>query len=320
MAEVWVTLAAAGIAAGATVYATNQKGKAAEKNAAQVQQGTQPLGEPTLLGAPNQIDLRQLSQDSVDIPYDKLEYASRLARSVNRVNYGEAMRYYRKIQPFFDQIQRQVGSNALSFARGELPSDVVGSIGRAAAERGVQGGFGFGTQGGKTGALANLNLRNLGLTSLDLARYGTETGMRVNQQAKALLPNLASPTDYLLTPQQILGATGQNVGFQNDFRVRDNALINQTNAQNTGLANSLNQSIANMGYTASVDKATGYAQAGQAIAGAIAQNAGSFSSTGGSYNPASDPSIGHDAAGYYRINTNSNTSPNLLSARPNTLA
>lgn len=279
IAEVWVTLAAAGITAaagaGTAIYSSNQQKKASDKQAAALQSGTREF-EPEMLGDPAKLDMRKVSQDAVDIPYDKLMYANELSSAVNRLNYAEAIRYYRKIQPSFDAIQRQTGKNALSFSRGELPSDVVSSIGRASAERGIQGGYGFGSQGGRNGALANLNLRNLGLTSLDLAKYGTNLGMNVNAQAKNLLPNLSSPTDWLLTPQQILAAEQYNVGKQNEFAVTNNGLMNQAALQNTSLANSVNQSVAGLNYQGDVTQAMGYAQAGQAVGSALGSAVGLF--------------------------------------------
>lgn len=156
----------------------------------------------------------------------------------NVFNLGEAEKMYRGIQPWYDQLQDQIGKNALSFSRGELPADVVANIGRAASSRGLASGIGMGTEGARAGgALGNLNLRNLGLTSLDLSKYGTGLAMDVNAQAKNLSPALFDPSSLMITPGQALNADMFNAGVDNDFA----KLLNDTLTGNISTRNTVNQ-------------------------------------------------------------------------------
>jgi hypothetical protein len=271
------------VSAAGTAYASNQKSKATGKLAQSLSKTKE--FEPQLLGDPKQINTSDVTLRTVDNAYDRLGYIRRFVDQLNAIDYSTAMRYYRKIQPSFDQLQSQIGKNALSYSRGELPQDVSAEIGRKAAERGIQAGYGFGTQGGKTGALAALNLRNLGLTSLDLSRFGTQLGMQVNQSAKSLLPAFRSPADFMLTPGQQLGAEQYNVGVTNDFAVRNNALLNQAGMQNTSLANAVNQQQAQLAYSGQVGDAQMWAQLAQSLGGAISGMGGGGGVFGGQQQP-----------------------------------
>lgn len=267
-------IASALIGAGASVYSSQQQKKAASGLAGSA--GNLKTFEPALLKDTKTIDPRQLQLNAIDIPFDRLAYARRYTEALNAMDYKEATRYLRKIQPSFDAIQQQVGQNALSYARGEIPQDVSAEIGRKAAERGIQAGYGFGSQGGARGALANLNLRNLGLTSLDLSRFGTQMGMQVNAAGKALLPNLRSPADFLLTTPQIAGIEQFNIGTLNDASRYNNQLINQARMQNTSLANAGTQAQAQAQYQSGMtDAATT-----QAIGQALSQVVGSLGGSG----------------------------------------
>lgn len=276
----YALLAGAVISAGTAIYSSQQQKKAAEKQAGAIKSGTKGY-EAVDLPDPKQLDYRKAQTAAIDIPFDNLEYATRLSRAINTYNYAEAMKYYQKIQPQFKALQAKIGENAISYARGDLPDDVVGQIQRRAAEKGIQGGYGYGSQGAKSGALANINLRNLGLTSLDLSKYGTELGMRVNSQAQALLPNLSSPKDWLFNPGQILDAEKYNVGTQNQFILRQNELDNNAANGNTELANSLNQAAAQSIYNGEVRSAQAIQQAGSAIGGALTNSGGLFGGGGG---------------------------------------
>lgn len=233
------TIAIVGIGTAASVggsmYAANQQKKAAQKQAnALGQMETQSV----MLDDPQQIDPMAVLQQLYNVNSQNTPGARQQAAAANKFNTGQALKAYNKMLPGFSQLQAQIGANANAFARGELPSDVQSAITRAAAQRGIQGGFGFGSQGASGGAMGNLNLRNLGLTSLDLAKYGTQVGMQAGTQAAALTPRLATQQDYLFSPQQMLGIEQFNVGAQNQFMLANNGLANQTVAnQNQLLAN-----------------------------------------------------------------------------------
>lgn len=237
-----IGIAGVAVSAGGAIYAANQ-----QKKAAQQQQNAlgQMQTESAMLGDPAQIDPMAVLQQLYNVNSQNTPQARQQAAAANKFNTNQALKAYNKMLPGFSQLQAQIGANANAFARGELPSDVQSAITRAAAQRGIQGGFGFGSQGASGGAMGNLNLRNLGLTSLDLAKYGTQVGLQASQQAAALSPRLATQQDYLFNPQQMLGIEQFNVGAQNQFMLANNGLANQTIAnQNQLLANQAQQQMA----------------------------------------------------------------------------
>lgn len=227
---------------------------------------------------PEQLDLQSVLGDLLGGNIQNFGQARQLTGAGNKFNFGEFMRYVQKVQPQFKPLQAQIGTNALSFARGELPNDTVNSIGRAAAERGIQGGFGFGSQGAKTGALANLNLRNLGLTSLDLSKYGTGLAMQANQSAKGLMPQLGNAFDWLFGPTQGLQAAEFNLDWQNRAQLA-----------NVSTGNAIGQNIADQKYAASLGQAASVQQAGNQLSsllGGYGRTAGSGGGGfGGDYSP-----------------------------------
>jgi hypothetical protein len=236
-----IGIAGTAVAVGGSLYAANQSKKAGEK-AANVEYNT----ESVMLDDPAQMDPMQVLQQLYSANKANFGQAREQASTANKFNYNQALKFYNKILPGFSQLQGQMGQNALSMSRGELPGDVQSSITRAAAQQGIQGGFGFGSQGASGGALGNLNLRNLGLTSFDAMKYGNQLGMSLSQNAKSLLPNMMGLQDFMLTPQQSLGISQFNTGSQNQFALQNNQLANQSiTAQNQALANQTQQQYAN---------------------------------------------------------------------------
>lgn len=206
-----------------------------------------------------------------------------LSRRANSFNTAEARRMYTQMQPFFDQLNRQVGQNALSYSKGELPADVVSSIGRAAASRGLQSGFGQGARGGGQGtSLGALNLRNLGLTSLQLSQYGTQTAMEANKLAKFLSPELSDSLAWSIAPAQGIGFEMGNVGIQNDAARYWNELQNKAAWDNTSLYNQANQMAAEGKLAGRLANAQMNNQAAQSAAGGVS-GGGTGSGMGGMF-------------------------------------
>lgn len=251
-----VTVAGAAVSAGSQYAAGKKQEKAAKGAAAALQNPTQFEPEP--------LDPNQVQGNAFAGALGWLNQAKGLTSKLNQFDYRQATKFLNLIQPSFSGIQQQVGENALSFARGELSSDVVGSITRAAAQQGQQGGF------AGSGMFQNLNLRNLGLTSLDLSKYGTQLGMQVNQSAKSLLPNLGSVRDWILSLPQQLQIAQQN-----------NKFTNEANLYNTGLANSAQQANAQGILQAGLTDAATTAGIGQTIGGAISGTGSLFGGGGG---------------------------------------
>jgi len=261
----WVAvgIGVAGVAVSAgSQYAAGQKQKGAAKDAAQA------LQNPTQF-TPEQLNPTEIQWQAISDAFGGLRNAKGITRKLNKFDYKQATKFLNLIQPSFKGIQQQVGQNALSFAKGELPDDVVGSITRAAAQQGQAGGFAGGV-GGSSGMLRNLNLRNLGLTSLDLSKYGTQVGMQVNQSAKSLLPNLGSVRDWILSLPQQAGIAQYN-----------NQLVNQAGMYNTGLANQAQQANAQGILQSGLTDAATTAGIGQTIGGALSGSGSLFGAGGG---------------------------------------
>lgn len=181
------------------------------------------------LDDPELVDWMNAGRYATDQNQQNWGRTMRLAGGVNRFQQNQALKGYEKFQPYFRQNQELIGRNAASFARGELPADVVASLGRAAAQRGIQGGFGMsqGAGGGGT-ALGSLNLRNLGLSSLDLSKWGTQFAQETNKAGASMMPGLFDPSSQFLNPALAL----------NGMQFNANA-INHTNELNAGYENAM---------------------------------------------------------------------------------
>lgn len=268
-----VGVAGVAVSAAGTAYQSNKSSKAAKK-AGSVQYNT----TPQLLGDPAQVDPSNVLLQTYMANGQNAQGAKTQARAINQFNYGQANKYYNQIQPYFNELQSQIGQNALSYAQGNLPGDVQDNITRMTAQRGIQAGIGYGSQGARNGAFANLNARNLGLSSLDLSKYGTQLGMQVNQSAKALLPNLSGLQDFFLNPSQVAGIQQNNAAAQNQFALQNNQLANAgIAAQNQALYNQTQGQYAN-----SLQQAQAVGQTAQQLGGLLSGlgSSGAFS-TGG---------------------------------------
>lgn len=227
---------------GAAVWGNEAK-KAGGGYAAQIQK--YKTVEPIEPDAPKTLDWQSVLNTVLGTNANTTGQREQLARRTNTFNAAEAKRMYGGMQPYFDQLNSQIGQNALSYSKGELPADVVSSVSRAAASRGLSSGFGQGVRaGGAGGSMGSLNLRNLGLTSLQLSQYGTQTAMEANKLAKYLSPELASSMEWMISPAQGIGYEAANVGIENEAARYWNELQNKAIWDNTSIRNQANQMAA----------------------------------------------------------------------------
>lgn len=179
-------------------------------------------------------------QDSARNSYGMLPDFMRFASKANNFQQSEALKGYSRFQPYYQQNQELIGRNVASYARGELPADVVSSIGRAAAQRGFSGGFAYGASGGGPGtSLGALNLRNIGLTSLGLSQQGTSLAMQANESAARMTPALIDPNQWMMNPYQTYSAEMGNANILNDWNRANVGIRNAEISGNTELANSI---------------------------------------------------------------------------------
>lgn len=231
-------IAAGVIAAAGAVYAGYSSNKAS-KEAANSLNGMQQLNLDTL-PPPETVDWKSVLRGTIGQNYENLPMDFALANKVNDFQSNQFLRGVSKIQPYFKQNQELIGRNVASFARGELPSDTIGSIGRAAASRGLESGIGLGAGGGGPGtALGGLNLRNLGLQSLDLAKFGTGAAMQANTNAANMLPNLFDPASMFISPNAALGVESNNANIINDWNKTNIGIKNAEATGNTELLNKI---------------------------------------------------------------------------------
>jgi hypothetical protein len=303
------------LAAGAAVYAGSEQKKASKSAANQMRQGVQTF-EPIAPNAPETVDWRRSALDALNFNINNQARQQQFASQTNRFNTQQAQRMYRTFQPSFDSLQSQIGTNALSFARGELPGDVVSSLGRAASTRGLASGFGQGARGGGSGtALGNSLLRGLGLTSLDLSKFGTQLAMNASLQAKQLSPALYDPTQLAVGPQQAIGYDMSQAGVRNENarywnQLQNQALMGNVSAQNTANTNATNTELAGQ-----LAQAQAIQQAGATVGGGAMQYAtnqaympqgnqsfgyGQPQMAGAVY-PNAPKGYGHDSGGFYRL-------------------
>jgi hypothetical protein len=232
-------LIAAGViaAAGAVYsgYAANKAGKEAVN--ALNQRETLDLER---IPNPETVDWQDILRQTTATNYNNLPLNLATANRVNEFNTNQFLRGANKIQPYFNQLQEQIGRNALSYSRGELPGDVVSSLSRGAASQGFKNGIAGGARGGGFNtALGGLNLRNLGLTSLDLSKFGTGLGMQANQNAGNMVPNLFDPASQMISPQLGIGSAFNNAGIINDWNRANTQIANAEETGNTELLNSI---------------------------------------------------------------------------------
>lgn len=235
--------------------------------------------EPEEPDAPKTVEWQKILNEVMGTNMNNAPQREALAARTNKFNLGQAQKMYGGMQPYFNQLNQQVGQNALSYSKGELPADVVSSVSRAAASRGLAGGFGQGVRaGGAGGSMGSLNLRNLGLTSLQLSQYGTQTAMEANKLAKYLSPELASSMDWSISPAMGIGYEAANVGIENEAARYWNELQNKAIWDNTSIRNQANQMAAE-------GKLAGRMANAQMNNAAAQSAAGSVSASGGSSTP-----------------------------------
>lgn len=227
---------------GAAVWGNEAK-KAGEGYATQI--GKYKTVNPVEPDAPKTLDWQNMLSQILSVNQASEGQREDLARRTNQFNSKEAIKMHSSMQPYFQQLNDQIGRNAASYSKGELPDDVVASIGRASASRGLQGGFGQGARGGGVGtSMGSLNLRNLGLTSLQLSQYGTQTAMEANKLAKYLSPDLADSMAWGVSPQMGFGLEMGNIGIENEAARYWNELQNKAVWDNTSIRNQANQMAA----------------------------------------------------------------------------
>jgi hypothetical protein len=122
------------------------------------------------------------------------------------------------IAPGWQGVLQKTQQTVQSFTSGRLPPDVAAMIERTMAEKNLQGG--------RVGQVADASsARTLGLTSLDLAKYGVEAGTKLLATEASMVPDVSSLVQSSLqyTAQREQSATQQRQ-FAQDLALRNRSL------------------------------------------------------------------------------------------------
>jgi len=156
--------------------------------------------------------------------------------------------------PNYYNILQQLSNTSLQAGKGMLPEDVKQQILQNANEDSYLKGFSYGKTGGGgnvyaggNDAAANLALRNLGLSSLDMMKYGNALGQDVLGQTRSSRGRVVSTMDVAPDPalfqQQMNNAAIADYNYKTDraayrtgsenaiTQAATNKLAFQTNAQ-----------------------------------------------------------------------------------------
>lgn len=159
-----------------------------------------------------------------------------LTKSVNQLNTDQIKSMLSAIAPEWQSIQSKQAGLIQSELAGEVPQDVQDFIQRSSASRSLAGGY------GQSGMAGNLNLRDLGLTSLQQTEKGFSHAQQWMQAAQSKVPAQFNAAAMFVTP----GMQTQVAQSNNEFGFRRNWLQNQIDAAPDPLAAAYGQSLLNI--------------------------------------------------------------------------
>lgn len=169
------------------------------------------------------------------------------------VSEQDAARYANQAaNPDYYNVLSQLTSNALQASRGEIPADVRQNILDQANEDSYLRGFSYGTPtgGSKTyaggnEAAANLALRNLGLTSLDMMKYGNQLGGQVMDQSRLSRGTVMSAKDVV--PTSDIFGNQMNAAAMADYNYRTDKQSYRAATKNAPIQAAYNKLALQMG-------------------------------------------------------------------------
>jgi hypothetical protein len=170
------------------------------------------------------------------------EIAQRFSASEQAANSAAS----RAANPNYYNILQQLSNTALQAGRGVLPDDVKQQILQNANEDSYLKGFSYGKSGGGgnvyaggNDAAANLALRNLGLSSLDMMKYGNALGQDVLGQTRSSRGRVVSTMD--VTPDPALFQQQMNNAAIADYNYRTDKSSYRAGMQNAPTQAALNR-------------------------------------------------------------------------------
>lgn len=170
-----------------------------------------------------QLDKLELNSPTVGLDkwLEQVPYADRLNKVLDLLNSKDNAAFQKTISSVDPTVManaRQFGENTGSYLRGEIPQDVRDQIGRSSAFRALSGGY-----AGSPMASA-LTARDLGLTSLDLTKRGSDALPEQYNLAMALNPHHNTAQDMFTGPQDLLQRDDRMTTYNNSIANQQKAL------------------------------------------------------------------------------------------------
>ncbi len=148
--------------------------------------------------------------------------------------------------PNYYNVLQQLSSTAMQAGKGMLPADVRQQILQNANEDAYLKGFSYGKSGGGgnvyaggNDAAANIALQNLGLSSLDMMKYGNALGQDVLSQTRASRGRVTSAMD--VAPQPALFQQQMGNAAIADYNYRTDQAAYRAGMQNAPQQAALNK-------------------------------------------------------------------------------
>jgi len=145
------------------------------------------------------VDIDKEQEGAIDANLRNVGKAGKLARLAAEQDQEALLQVMRGGISGYDKFIGSQKNVAEDFLSGRVPGDLAAKIADKAASRGISSG----TSG--SGAIRNLEARDLGLTSLDLMQRGYDMAERfVNQQHRTVAPKVMQVSSMFQTPAQRL--------------------------------------------------------------------------------------------------------------------
>ena len=145
------------------------------------------------------VDIDKEQEGAIDANLRNVGKAGKLARLAAEQDQEALLQVMRGGISGYDKFVGSQKNVAEDFLSGRVPGDFAAKIADKAASRGISSG----TSG--SGAIRNLEARDLGLTSLDLMQRGYDMAERfVNQQHRTVVPKVMQVSSMFQTPAQRL--------------------------------------------------------------------------------------------------------------------
>lgn len=233
-----VATTAAIVTAGAAVAGAVATSKAAKKNAAAQKQALEAQSKananmkiPEVAEPPSAEEILAAYRNEIIGNFDAYKG---IASKASEADSATKRASITSANPEYYGLQKELNTNAEALNRGVLPNDVVQQVNSRANQNSYLRGFTTGNPGAGGGAFAgansadaNLLLRNLGLTSLDAMKLGSNLTGQIQQEARAAAAPITQVASILPGTGMFQTAAENQSEFNQALFNRDAAVNNQ---------------------------------------------------------------------------------------------